>query len=137
MKIKTMLLLALLVCVLNTGCGNNEHLIQERDELLKEIDYLKTEKAELQKIVTAEKIEKGAAIYVVTINISQSHMFWEIDEKIKDSMNDIDVQIPVSEEFFNSVEVGDVLDDSFRMGSFVMNGSVGSWDITVSKKEIQ
>ena len=55
----------------------------------------------------------------------------------KDDMNDVDIDIPVSKEFYDSVEVGTVLDDSFRMGSFIMSGSYGSWDISISDKRVE
>lgn len=69
--------------------------------------------------------------------MAQSHPFWDIGSNIKDNMNDVDIDIPVSKEFYDSVNVGTVLDDSFRMGSFIMSGSYGSWDITVSDKKVE
>ena len=51
-------------------------------------------------------------------------------------MNDISIQVPVDKEYYDSLEIGDVIDDSFRMGSLVMSGSVGKWDITIEDKEI-
>lgn len=35
------------------------------------------------------------------------------------------------------LRVGDTIDDSFRMGSFIFKGSFGNWDITVEDKCIQ
>ena len=51
-------------------------------------------------------------------------------------MNDIDIQLPVDKEFYESVEIGSVINDSFRMGSFVMNGSFGNWKIKITDKRI-
>jgi len=52
-------------------------------------------------------------------------------------MNAIEIQIPVDKEFFDSVEIGTVINDDLRIGSLIMSGSVGSWDIRISDKTIQ
>lgn len=52
-------------------------------------------------------------------------------------MNDLDIPIPVSKEFYDTVEKGTVIDDSFRMGSFIFKGSIGSWDVVVSDKYVE
>ena len=123
-----------------TGCGEEA----ERDALIEQIDSLKTEKAELESTVaelkdmaTAEKIRTGTEVYIVVINISQSHFTLDLEEHMKDSMNDVDITIPVSKEFYDSVNKGTVIDDSFRMGSFIAKGSIGNWDIIVKDKYIQ
>lgn len=123
-----------------TGCGEEA----ERDALIEQIDSLKTEKAELESTVaelkdmaTAEKIRTGTEVYVVVINISQSHFTLDLEEHMKDVMNDVDITIPVSKEFYDSVNKGTVIDDSFRMGSFIARGSIGNWDIIVKDKYIQ
>lgn len=123
-----------------TGCGEEA----EKDALIEQIDSLKTEKAELESAVaelkdmaTAEKIRTGTEVYVVVINISQSHFTLDLEEHMKDVMNDVDITIPVSKEFYDSVNKGTVIDDSFRMGSFIAKGSIGNWDIVVKDKYIQ
>ena len=123
-----------------TGCGEEA----EKDALIEQIDSLKTEKAELESTVaelkdmaTAEKIRTGTEVYIVVINISQSHFTLDLEEHMKDAMNDVDITIPVSKEFYDSVNKGTVIDDSFRMGSFVAKGSIGNWDIIVKDKYIQ
>lgn len=76
-------------------------------------------------------------MYIVTINIAQEHPVWDMENNIKDSMNDVDIDIPVNKEFYDSVEVGTVLNDSFRTGSFIISGSIGSWNIKVTDKKIE
>lgn len=135
-----MLILATSLTFGLTGCGEEA----ERDALIEQIDSLKTEKVELESTVaelkdmaTAEKIRTGTEIYIVVINISQSHFTLDLEEHMKDAMNDVDITIPVSKEFYDSVNKGTVIDDSFRMGSFIAKGSIGSWDIVVKDKYIQ
>lgn len=135
-----MLILATSLTFGLTGCGEEA----ERDALIEQIDSLKTEKAELESTVaelkdmaTAEKIRTGTEVYIVVINISQSHFTLDLEEHMKDAMNDVDITIPVSKEFYDSVNQGTVIDDSFRMGSFIAKGSIGNWDIVVKDKYIQ
>ena len=45
--------------------------------------------------------------------------------------------LSVDKEYYDSIKVGDVIDDSFRMGSFIFKGSFGNWNITVEDKCIQ
>lgn len=123
-----------------TGCmpqSQPDTFNAEINNLKEEINILQQEKESLTNEIITEKVEKGIATYVVTIGISQSHMFWEIDDVIKDSLNELKIDIPVSEEFYNAVEIGTVLDESFRMGSFIMNGSIGNWDIKIVDKKIE
>ena len=45
--------------------------------------------------------------------------------------------ISVDKDYYDSVNIGDTITDDFRMGSLIMKGSFGNWDITVENKEIQ
>jgi len=51
-------------------------------------------------------------------------------------MNAIEFDIPVDAEMYHQVKEGTELVDEFRSGSFIMNGTFSSWDITVKKKTI-
>ena len=89
-------------------------------------------KAEAESLAT----EKGLSEYVLAIEIKQSHMFLDFGKNWKDDLNVIVISIPTTEEFYNAVEVGYVIDDSFRSGSLWMEGSVGNWDIKIVDKYI-
>lgn len=131
------LILVIIIVFSITGCVETEESLSEDIKQLKaEISDLEKEKATLEKEVIKTKVEKGVAKYVITINIKQDHVFWDFENNIKDEMNDISIQMPVDKEYYDSVEIGDVIDDSFRTGSLVMSGSVGKWDITIEDKEI-
>lgn len=133
----TAIILIITVLFSITGCVETEESLSEDIKQLKsEISVLEKEKASLEKEVVKTKIEKGVAKYVVTINIKQKHTIFDFENNIKDEMNAISIQIPTDKEYYDSVKVGDVIDDSFRMGSLVVSGSIGSWDITVEDKEI-
>ena len=137
------ILLVMLLCISISGCAKEERLSADVEKLENqlsvlqtEVGNLKTEKRNLEESITNLKVESGTAKYVLTINIKQSHFTLDIGQHLKDSMNDISIQIPVDKEYFDSVNVGDVIDDSFRMGSLIFKGSFGNWNITVEDKEI-
>lgn len=138
-------LLFLCLCFSFAGCVENEEALNDQisqlqtqvSALEEEISQLEAEKASLQEEISGLKVEAGTAKYIVTFNISQKHFTLDLGDLMKDAMNDISIQIPVDKEYYDSVEIGDTIDDSFRLGSFVFKGSFGSWDITVENKEIR
>ena len=73
----------------------------------------------------------------MTLEIKQTHYTIDLGQHLKDEMNEITIQIPVDKEYYDSVSVGTVIDDSFRMGSMIMKGSFGKWKVTVKDKSIQ
>ncbi|MBS5800758.1 MULTISPECIES: hypothetical protein [Zhenhengia] len=74
--------------------------------------------------------------YVVVIEVKQSHLSLDINDHIKDSMNKVEIAIPVDKQFYDDVEKGDKLNDDFRLGSLMTSGSVGTWDIKIKDKMI-
>ena len=138
MKNKILVTVMIMSLALNlVGCTRSEESYRnEISELEQEIKELKNERDTLKEEVSDIKVENGIAKYVVTFNIKQVHYNLSLEDHIKDSMNDISIQIPVDKEYYDSVEIGQIIDDSFRVGSFVMKGSFGSWRVTVEDKEI-
>lgn len=139
----TFVLTFLLIAICLSGCEAQEQK-SKKEQYEKEISELKQEESALEESIdtlkskeTSEKIRTGTEIYVVVISIKQSHLSLDIEEHIKDSMNAVDIPIPVSKEFYDSINVGDVLDNSFRMGSFVMKGSFGKWNIKIADKYVE
>lgn len=133
--------IALLVLILLlTGCTTDKQIVESQEyeinKLDNEIAELEERKEELTNIVQEIKTDKDIEKYVVTLNISQSHFTLDVGKHIKNAMNDIEIQLPVDKEFYDSVEVGDLLDNSFRVGSLLMEGSFGKWKVKVIKKEI-
>lgn len=138
MKKKLLLIIAVIgLSASLSGCGDNRELLQnEINALNAEIIQLENQRESLKNEIAAIKVENGTAKYVVTFNIKQSHFTLDIGQHIKDEMNDISIQIPVDKEYFDSINVGDTIANDFRLGSFIMKGSFGNWDVTVENKEI-
>lgn len=135
------IVLMLLIFVL-TGCWNNtsseesNELESKISGLQKEITALEEQKATLESEIVEKKEENGTAKYVITFRVKQSHFSFDLSDHLKDSMNQMTFEIPVDKEYYDSVDVGDVLSDDFRVGSLVMKGSFGNWTVTVDQKEI-
>ena len=137
-KILTALLVGGMMTTILTGCGDNrEYLNEEIDGLKVEISELENQRDLLKSEIVDIKVENGTAKYIVTFNIKQNHFTLDLSEHMKDEMNDISIQIPVDKDYYDSVNIGDTITDDLRIGSLIMKGSFGNWDITVENKEIQ
>ena len=135
----SIMLIAVSVCGM-AGCGNEvqkDILESEITRLESHIETLKHERDMLENEIVESKIEKGLEKYVICLNIKQTHFTLDLSQHLKDEINAITIEIPVDKEYFDNVEVGDVIDDSFRMGSLIFKGSWGSWEITVADKDIR
>ena len=137
MKKHVVVLIAMMTITLS-GCSKTETVSNEEiTKLESEIAQLEAERDLLNEEILNTKIDNGLAKYVITFNIKQTHFTLDIGEHLKDAMNDISIEIPVDKEYYDSVEVGDTIDDSFRVGSFIWKGSFGNWKVTVESKNIR
>lgn len=135
---KCIVILIAMMTITLSGCSKTETVSNEEIvKLESEIAQLEADRDRLNEEILNTKIDNGLAKYVITFNIKQTHFTLDIGEHLKDSMNDISIEIPVDKEYYDSVEVGDVIDDSFRMGSFIWKGSFGNWKVTVESKDIR
>ena len=130
MKKYIVILIAMMAITLS-GCSKTETVTNE------DVAKMEAERDQLNEEILNTKIDNGLAKYVITFNIKQTHFTLDIGEHLKDAMNDISIEIPVDKEYYDSVEVGDTIDDSFRVGSFIWKGSFGNWKVTVESKGIQ
>ena len=101
------------------------------------MNTLSEQKDALQNEIIAIKEENGTAKYVVTFCIKQTHFTLDLEEHLKDSMNEITIEILVDKEYYDSVSIGDKINDDFRIGSLIMHGSYGKWSVTIAGKEIR
>ena len=130
MKKYIVILIAMMAITL-CGCSKTETVTNE------DVANWEAERDQLNEEILNTKIDNGLAKYVITFNIKQTHFTLDIGEHLKDAMNDISIEIPVDKEYYDSVEVGDTIDDSFRVGSFIWKGSFGNWKVTVESKDIR
>lgn len=76
-------------------------------------------------------------VHMIELEFRQSSFTLSIAQHIKDSMNAFSIVLPTTEEFYNSVKVGQELGGKFKGASFLVNGHIGSRTITVKRKFIQ
>lgn len=129
--------LILVILLTLSGCGEEEFNRERIEQQKQELASLEVELTELENKVVETRFEKGLEKYILTLNIRQRHFTFDMEQHMKDEMNTIKLQIPVDKEYYDSLKVGDTIDDSFRMGSFVLKGSFGSWNITIADKAIK
>lgn len=137
-KLLTIIMATTIMLSILTGCARNDEYLEQRcGELRAEIAVLQEQKATIEEEIIDAKEANGTAKYVVAFRIKQSHFTLDIGEHIKDSMNEITIEIPVDKEYYDSVSVGDTVNDYFRVGSLIMHGSFGNWKVTVDNKEVR
>lgn len=130
------LIFLILFVLFFAGCSDNSYLEQEKESLHEEIQILEKQKAEIEAETVSIKQEKGIEKYIITFRVKQSHISLDVKKHLKDAMNTVTFDVPVDKEYYDSLSVGDVINDDFRMGSLVFKGSVGNWKITVDDKRI-
>lgn len=132
------IIIAIMCVLFLSGCASQTQLDEAKEkELQSQIASLEEEKNSLQEYVANYKAENDIKKYVITLEIKQSHFTLDVEEHVKDAMNKVELEIPVDKQYFDSLNEGDVLDDSFRFGSWLMKGSYGSWKVKILKKEIR
>lgn len=134
-------------CENDAKIKNNMHqLEQRRTEIKNELYFLTVKYDSLQYKIDSlsEKLKEltilnngNTPTYIVKLEIRQYHLSLSVFEHIKDGINKTYIEFPTNKEFYDSIKIGTVLNDSFRMGSFIINGSVGHWGIKVVDKKIE
>lgn len=138
MKNKLKLLtLTLLSAIMLVGCVTTRSPEEKQLKAIRaEIAELTIERDKLKQEIASLNSYDGHTRYIVVIEIKQSHIIIDPAAMIKDGINAIELPIYVDKGFYDGIEIGEVLDDSFRTGSFLINGSIGSWDIKVIDKKV-
>ena len=150
---KTAIALYAMLAVVLSSCESQqdvqsdiERLKNERTTIQQEVQNLSSLKNSKQKEIASlnEKLKElniynsgKTPHYILKIRLKQSRVSLDIGEHIKDNMNAIEFELPVDKDFYNSVSVGTKITDEFRVGSFILNGSFGSWDMTVKGKVVR
>jgi seryl-tRNA synthetase len=150
---KTAVALYAMLAVVFSSCESQqdvqsdiERLKNERTTIQQEVQNLSGLKNSKQKEIALlnEKLKElniyasgKTPHYILKIRLKQSRVSLDIGTHIKDGMNAIEFELPVDKDFYNSVSVGTKITDEFRAGSFILNGSFSSWDMTVKGKIVR
>ena len=134
----------LLICIIFlTSCGNGnlkaerENLETEISKLEEDIRTLQSEKNSIEKLIQDLREENDIPNYIVTFEIGQQHVTLDIGDLLKDEINKTELEVMVSKEYYDAVEIGTVVNDDFRVGSLALKGSFGTWNIKVINKRIE
>lgn len=150
---KTAIALYAMLAVVLSSCESQqdvqndiERLKNERAIIQQEVQNLSTSKYNKQKEIALLngklkelKIYNSGRTpqYILKIRLKQSRVSLDIGKHIKDGMNAIEFELPVDKDFYNSVRVGTEITDEFRTGSFILNGSFSSWNMSVKGKVVR
>lgn len=134
----------LLICIIFlTSCGNGnlkaerENLETEISELEEDIRTLQSEKNSIEKLIQDLREENDIPNYIVTFEIGQQHVTLDLGDLLKDEINKTELEVLVSKEYYDSVDIGTVVNNDFRVGSLALKGSFGTWNIEVIDKRIE
>lgn len=113
-----------------------ENLQSTVSRLNDNVSYLSSQVRDLQ--IQKYAYETGREIkYIVKFRIKQSTFTLDIGEHIKNGMNAIELELPVSKSFYDKVSVGTEISKSFKMGSLLFNGDFSNLHMTVTGKRIE
>lgn len=113
-----------------------ENLQSTVSRLNDNVSYLSSQVRDLQ--IQKSAYETGREIkYIVKFRIKQSTFTLDIGEHIKNGMNAIELELPVSKSFYDKVSVGTEISKSFKMGSLLFNGDFSNLHMTVTGKRIE
>lgn len=118
------------------GVNTNNYTTFTYSQLNEEIEKLKEEKLKLETSVDKLREEKGYSKYLITLRIEQTHFTLDLSEHLKDKMNEIEFDITVDKDYYDSVSVGSVISNDFRVGSLILRGTFGNWRVSVVDKQI-
>src|ERR1035437_5466051 len=123
--------------MLATSCDDMSPVRNQRNNRCQcqQQEVKQTEVSQIKKISDIEK-EGKRPIYILKLELSQSHLSLSIGQHISDAMNSIEIELPVDIDFYNEHEIGSTIVEDFRMGSLIMKGSFGDWEIKVVDKRI-
>ena len=134
----------LLICLIFlTSCGNGnlkaerENLETEISDLEEDIRTLQSEKNSIERLIQDLREENDIPNYIVTFEIGQQHITLDLGDLLKDEVNKTELEVLVSKEYYDSVDIGTVVNNDFRVGSLALKGSFGTWNIEVIDKRIE
>lgn len=144
MKIKK-LILFFTMCLF-ISCNS----IQEKMQLQKEYNTLYTQKqslentiSELNAEITTLTNERNALVkgkdptYIVKFKIKQGTYTFDIWEHVKNEINAVEFEIPVCKDFYNHIDIGQDITNSFKYGSLFVNGDFSVLHMRVINKRIE
>lgn len=110
----------------------NVRLDEVRAGAEQELDALRQDQA----VLAAERDGRGVH-YILHCSIRQIHYSLSIKKQLADAINEETFDLPTDKVSYDHAQSGSDLFDSFRAGSAIFKGSLGSWRIKVESKRIE
>ena len=122
----------------------NDKLMKERQQLEVEIngnininEQLKLQHKTLVEQINKDKFALAASntIYIVKIKIHQTTYTLDLEEHIKNKINDIEFEIPVDKSYYDNCSIGqNVSDPGLKLGSLLVNGDFSKLKVKIIGK---
>ena len=149
---KKFIILAL-IAIMSVSCYTSE----DQKMLQQECKSLAIEKQQLQNQVSSlrdrvnslntqvndlnlqkSSLQTGREIkYIVKFKIKQGTFTLDLFEHAKNEMNAIEIEIPVSKDYYNRLSVGQDITDAFKMGSLIVDGDFSTLHMNVVGKRME
>jgi len=111
---------------------------QDTERARTETENLTRAAADLQsdnKVLQAMKDGRGVH-YVLHVSIRQVSYSFSISKQLRDAVNEEEFDLPTDRVTYEHTNPGDDLFESFRKGSAIFRGTLGSWRLKVVSKRI-
>lgn len=122
----------------------NDRLMKERKQLEVEVngnrninEQLKRQHKALVEQINKDKFALSASntIYIVKIKIHQTTYTLDLEEHIKNKINDITFEIPVDKAYYDNCSIGQkVSDPGLKLGSLLVNGDFSKLKVKIIGK---
>lgn len=122
----------------------NDKLMKERNQLEVEVngnrninEQLKRQHKALVEQINNDNFALAASktIYIVKIKIHQTTYTLDIEEHIKNKINDVEFEIPVDKAYYDKCSIGQkVSDTGLKIGSLIFNGDFSKLKIKIVGK---
>lgn len=128
------------IALLAASCAEpKERIVVREVEVVPErfaadVARLRGEIAELEARRDALRDETDSYDYGLKVKLKQSRFSLDLSEHAKDAMNSVTFWISTDRGTWERAAVGDSLLKSFRVGSFLIDGTTSSWSIRVVEK---
>ena len=122
----------------------NDRLMKERKQLEVEVngnrninEQLKRQHKALVEQINKDKFALAVSntIYIVKIKIHQTTYTLDLEEHIKNKINDIEFEIPVDKAYYDKCSIGqNVSDPGLKLGSLLVNGDFSKLKVKIIGK---
>lgn len=142
---KKILTFVFALCVV-TSCydmSDKMRLQAECDNLATQKLYFENSITDLQSEISNLHREKSALQsgrepkYIVKFKIKQGTFTLDIFEHVKNEMNSIEIEVPVSKSYYDALCINQDLTDAFKWGSLVMDGDFSALHMRVIGKRVE